>query len=265
MCSSDLLNNYIIKNIDTYEPIIKNENQLEHETFEEYVVNTINKYAGKTDRELCELFSREYNNNKAQWIELAFRMLGVKSNSAREFVKANIVVKAIRLEKNGNMVESSSLPPLRAKELVEEDWENSILYNYFEETKFLFVVYKKVGDAYELKGSQLWNMPYHDLETYVKEGWTNIKNILKNRLILTKQGDDSSFKVKNNLPKKNDNPIIHIRPHAAKRFYVLETGEIVGPGSYSDGDELPDGRWITRQSFWLNNNYILGQLEDRLK
>lgn len=260
-----VLNNYIMKDIDTYEPIIKDEKQLESTTFEEYIINKINNYAGKTDKELCNIFSREYNNNKSQWIDLAYRMLGIKSNAAQEFIKANIVVKAIRLEENGSMRESSSLPPFQAKKLIEEDWEDSVLYNYFEETKFLFVIYKKLGDLYILKGSQLWNMPYQDLNTYVKEGWVNVRNKIKNGLIFTKIGSKDNFKIINNLPKKNDNPVIHIRPHAAKRFYILSSGELIGPGSYSDGDELPDGRWMTRQSFWLNNNYILNQLEDHFK
>lgn len=260
-----VLNNYIMKDIDTYEPIIKDEKQLESTTFEEYIINKINNYAGKTDKELCNIFSREYNNNKSQWIDLAYRMLGIKSNAAQEFIKANIVVKAIRLEENGSMRESSSLPPFQAKKLIEEDWEDSVLYNYFEETKFLFVIYKKFGDLYILKGSQLWNMPYQDLNTYVKEGWVNVRNKIKNGLIFTKIGSKDNFKIINNLPKKNDNPVIHIRPHAAKRFYILSSGELIGPGSYSDGDELPDGRWMTRQSFWLNNNYILNQLEDHFK
>lgn len=35
--------------------------------------------------------------------------------------------------------------------------------------------------------------------------------------------------------------------------------------SYADAEQLPDGRWMTKQSFWLNNTYILSQLDDKLK
>ena len=38
------------------------------------------------------MYDREYNNNKAQWNDLSFRMLGVKGNHAAEFEKANITL-----------------------------------------------------------------------------------------------------------------------------------------------------------------------------
>ena len=61
-----------------------------------------------------------------------------------------------------------------------QEWENSDLFNYFNETSFLFVVYKKNGDNYILKGCQLWNMPYDDLNTTVYNGWNNIRNTIIN-------------------------------------------------------------------------------------
>ena len=73
---------------------------------------------------------------------LAYRMLGIKSNKAEEFVKANVVVKTIRVENNNKIKEHMSFPIFRFKELVEEDWENSTFGNYLRETRFLFVVYK---------------------------------------------------------------------------------------------------------------------------
>ncbi|WP_423410439.1 Sau3AI family type II restriction endonuclease [Heyndrickxia sp. MSNUG] len=260
-----VLNNYIVKNIDTYEPIVTDTTELEHTTLDQLIVSKINSFIGKTDKELCELFVRDFNNNKAQWIDLAYRMLGIKSNRAKEFIKANIVVKAIRLEENGSMRESSPLPQMKLMEFVNQDWEESTLYSYFEETKFLFVVYKKVGQYYKLKGCQLWNMPRKDLDETVKAGWENIRSIVANGIILTKKETASGLIIKNNLPKKNANPIIHIRPHSQKRFYILENGEQIGDGSYSDAEPLPDGRWMQKQSFWINNSYILSQLKESLK
>mgnify|MGYP000730241130 FL=1 len=92
-------------------------------------------------------------------------MLGIKSNKAEEFVKANVVVKTIRVENNNKIKEHMSFPIFRFKELVEEDWGNSTFGNYLRETRFLFVVYKfDENGELRLRGAQFWNMPYEDLE-----------------------------------------------------------------------------------------------------
>ena len=83
-------------------------------------------HAGKTDKELCELYDRDYNNNKAQWSDLAYKMLGIKGNHAEEFIKANIVVKSIRLEQNGIMKESISLPPLHSNNSLLKNLKNLV-------------------------------------------------------------------------------------------------------------------------------------------
>ena len=104
-------------------------------------------------------------------------------------------------------------------------------------------------------------MPYKDLNEKAYSGWEAIRKVLIDGVELTV----TSNGVKNNFPKKGDNEVIHIRPHAQKSFYVFEDGSTYGSGSISDSDELPDGRRMTKQSFWLNNTYIVSQLENRLK
>lgn len=259
-----VLNNFIIPNKTTYEPIIKDVNELKTNTFENIIINKINSYAGKTDEELCKIFDREYNNNKAQWIELAYRMLGIKSNKAEEFEKANITVKALRVEEKNKIVESSPLPPFKFKELAEETWEESKLFNYLDQQKFLFVVYKKDGDKYVLKGAQLWHIPYNDLNVTVREGWEKIKNIIIEGIqFIPKTDKNGKVSYGNNLPKKSDNEVIHIRPHAQKGAYKFEDGTEIGDIS-RNANELPDGRYMTNQSFWLNNTYVLSQLDKNL-
>lgn len=256
-----VLNKYIVPGKETYEQIVKNPQELEDKTFEEFITSKIDVHIGKTDKELCEFFGREYNNNKAQWIDLAYRMLGIKSNKAEEFEKAQIVVKAIRLRADNKMVESSPLPTFKFKELVEEEWEESELFTYFDETRFFFVVFKQYEDTYTLMGAQVWNMPYSDLNEKVYSGWNAVRNTIIKGVKLTKKGSI----VENNFPKKKDNEVIHIRPHASKSYYVFENGSTCGSGSLKDSDELPDGRRMTKQSFWLNNTYVVSQLKESLK
>lgn len=259
-----VLNNFIVPNKTTYEPIIKDASELKFNTFEEIIIDKINSYAGKTDEELCKIFDKEYKNNKAQWIDLAYRMLGIKSNKAEEFEKANITVKALRIDYKDKIVESSPLPTFKFKELVEETWEESKLFNYLDQQKFLFVVYKKDGDRYVLKGAQLWNIPYSDLNTTVREGWENIRNVIIAGVKFTPKTDKNGKVIySNNLPNKASNKVIHIRPHAQKSAYKFEDGTEIGNVS-RDANELPDGRYMTTQSFWLNNTYVLSQLNKNL-
>ena len=164
-------------------------------------------------------------------------------------------MKSIRLELNGTMKESISLPPFSFKQLVTEKFEESSFCEYFEETKFFFVVYKSNGTNYVLQGAQLWNMPISDLYGDAKIGWQCIYDKIQNGIHF----DIKDNRVLNDLPCKSDNRILHIRPHAGKAAYKLnngfETGDI-----HKDANELPNGEWMTTQSFWLNNNYILSQL-----
>lgn len=260
-----ILNKYVVNKVDTYESILKSMGVFPAEqTFEDLIVSTINAYQGKTSLQLSEEFKVKPGSKNFYSI-LAYRMLGIKSNNAEEFIKANIEVKAIRIEENGSMNESSSFPAIKFKDLVNEEWEESTLYNDLSSKRYLFVVYKKYGNDYVLKGCQLWNINNDDLEE-ARRGWEAIQKVVSEGPILNKEfyGDGLDFRIKNNFPKKEDNNIIHIRPHTSKRYYVLGNGEVIGENP-AYGDELPDGRIMTKQSFWLNNTYILNQLDDALK
>ena len=156
-----------------------------------------------------------------------------------------------------------SFPPFKFKELVSKEWEDSDLYKYFSETSILFIIFKKKDSEYVFKGCQFWNMPYNDLNTIVFDGWNAIRNQIIDGITFIKKKNKLGIVVSNNLPKKSDNPIIHIRPHAQKSAYLFNDGTTIG-NIQRDANELPDGQWMTTQSFWINNNYILNQLHKNL-
>ncbi|WP_392434233.1 Sau3AI family type II restriction endonuclease [Finegoldia magna] len=248
-----VLNNYIISENEE-EKILDKETNI---PFEEYVNKKIARYIGKNIDELCDIFGIK-NINKPKHLEamLAYRMLGIKGNKAEEFEKANVKVKIIRLKNNNKLKESMSFPNFKFKELVNESWDNSQFANELRETRFLFVVYKEneTGKLC-LKGSQFWNIPYDDLENEVKSVWQKTKDTVNRGIVFEIKGN----RVLNNLPKAKDNRVSHVRPHAAKSAYKLDNYESGQIELY--GDELPDGQWMTKQCFWLNNTYILSQLD----
>ena len=183
-------------------------------------------------------------------------MLGIRSNQAEEFVKANVVVKAIRIEENGKIKESMSFPTIKFKEFATQEFDDSDFCNYFEETKFLFVIFKKSGNHYVLKGSQFWNMPVDDLYGDAQEGWLAIRNKIRNGVTFTIKNNT----VYNDLPGSSDNRIMHIRPHTQQSAYKLNNGFTKG-NIDCNADQLPNGEWMTTQCLWLNNSYILSQLK----
>lgn len=234
-----ILNKYIVPGKDTYEPLAKEV----VESLEDYVVGKIKEYSNLTVSELCEKFEVDIKK-KPKNLEamLVYRILGIRGNHAEEFEKANVKIKTIRIEKNNKIKESMSFPTFKFKELVEEGWEDSTFGNYLRETRFLFVVYKyDENNELHLKGCQFWNIPYGDLEQDVRIVWMMTKRVLQEGL------QSYTYHGKNhcNLPGKQDNPVCHVRPHGRNA---------------QDTDELPDGRKYPKQCFWLNNSYILSQL-----
>src|SRR5699024_12187413 len=107
----------------------------------------------------------ENTNTKEKHSRLAYESLGVKTKNTEEFEKENIVVRAIRVEENNKIRESVSFPNFIIKELIEEEWENSNIYHYFSEVKFLFIIYRKKESNYYLSESKFWNMPKEDIDT----------------------------------------------------------------------------------------------------
>ena len=240
-----VLNTYIVPGKQTYEPIIVDNIQ---DSFEDYVVTKINHYRGARVEDLCHEFEID-NAKKPKNLEamIAYRILGIKGNHAEEFEKANVVVKTIRIEKNGKIRENMSFPAFKFRELINETWENSTFGNYLRETRFLFVVYKyDEDDSLRLRGCQFWNIPYDDLECEVREVWERTVHVLKEGLKIT----IINGKKYNNFPKASENRVSHVRPHALNA---------------DDTYELPDGRLYPKQCFWLNNSYVLSQLKDDLR
>ena len=101
-------------------------------------------------------------------------------------------------------------------------------------------------------------MPISDLYGDAQIGWQKIHDKIQSGINFTVEND----RVINDLPSKSDNQILHIRPHAAKAAYKLNNGYMIGD-IQKNANQLPNVEWMTTQSFWLNNTYILSQLEYR--
>lgn len=240
----------LIRNIiesQEYETIFLDEELNEKLSFEENINAKVSKYIGKSVTELRKIFN-VFSKSKNITETLFARMLGVqgKLSQTDEFLKANIVPKFIRLNKNGSITESMSFPSFSFIDLVKRDWHQSELYKYLNSHKFLFVIYEFNTDNELLfTGVKLWNIPYDVLESEIKKVFNKTKEVIATGDIvrsITPKGIRLS-----NFPDKRFSEVAHVRPHARNRedTYPLPVSDnLTGLDEY------------TKHCFWLNNDYI---------
>lgn len=242
---TQILNKFIFGNQDD-EHIIKDWRSLTNRTFEDYIVEKVSPYFGKTQSELKTILGVNSNAKNLNELLLA-KMLGVsgKISNSEEFKKAGISPKTIRVQRNGSIIECMSFPKFDFIELSQESiWEESELYYMLAPTKYLFVIFQERREnEYVFERIQFWNIPNKDLDE-VKRVWERTIQIIREGVVLT----PTARGVKNNLPKVRESSVAHVRPHGRDG---------------SDKAPLPDGRMMTKQCFWLNNSYVKAQIMKR--
>lgn len=241
---TQILNKYIFGN-EKSPRIIKSLEALKSTSFEDYIINKVRPFYGKTQAQLREIFNIKSNAKSINEILLA-KMLNIKGHISHteEFKKAGIVPKTIRVQKDRTVKESMSFPTFDFIDLTHETiWEESTLYNYLAPTKFLFVIFQEQANGeYVFNRVMFWNISNKDLEE-VRKVWERTRHLIKEGVQLIK----TTTQIRNNLPKKSENEVAHVRPHGRNA---------------NDRCVLPDGRTMTKQCFWLNNSYIAKQIND---
>ena len=254
-----LQNNYIMADRDTY---VRSERI--GGDFESVAIKRMSRFIGMADHEISKSFGYEMSG-KSNWANLSFRMLGIRSNRCEEFLKANIVVKTLRFEPSGVLKESISLPVSDFLSVFEEEsFEDYALYEYFENTRFLLSIWRKekVGDSEICRfvGAGFWGMNGNDIYGGLQDCWMRTKEKLTNGVRLTPIfSPDGKVRVSNDLPGMGDpGSIAHVRPHTNVSYHVIK-GRVYA-NKYTAGPqnafELPNGDWMTKQSFWLNHDYM---------
>lgn len=223
------------------EKILTNTDQ----TFDEFVNNVVNKYKGKTQKELMTLFNIESSAKNINSI-IVSRMFGVKGslNETEEFLKANIIPKTVRIEENGRIRESMSFPAFKYSELINQEWETSDLRETLESTKYLFFVFKMENNEYVFKGIKLWNMPMLIIDNEVQTMWQKTVEVIKSGNIVKSINNGIR---ETNFPSTTQSKVCHVRPHArdAQDTYSLPVA-----------DKLTGATEYTKHCFWFNRNYL---------
>ncbi len=216
------------------ESIVKAEDDYrdEAETFEGLVKRKFSPFIGMSIEEIHDKVGKDLNPlSKNYFSRVSLRILGVEGERAEEFEKAEILLRTIRLKRNNIPKEDISFPRFKYKEIVKEDWETSTLRETFSQ-RFFFVLFKydEVGRLI-LRKVEFWSMPIRDMLEVERVWRLTVKRIASGNA--------------NDLPKKSESYICHVRPHARNA---------------EDTDETPDGKWLVKKCFWLNAAYVSDQV-----
>ncbi|MEO6524387.1 MAG: MutH/Sau3AI family endonuclease [Mucilaginibacter sp.] len=213
----------IIKTIDEFQP---------GETIEQLVIKRFEPFYGYSESQLNHKFGLKRSIGKSKYYDLSKAILNVDGDVIEEFEKADIQLKTIRVEKSGNIKESMSFPQIKYKEIVDENWEDSELYDILS-NKFFFVVFKRGDDnEFYLNKVKFWNMPWNDIIS-MSVIWEDTKSkILSNDF-------EHFIKISAGL-------IGHIRPKAINASDLMETHL---------------GTFEKKKSFWIGSHYIKKAIE----
>lgn len=247
--------NHIIANIAqeetaVYGKIIERPEILEEvRSIEEIVILKFHPFYGKSAEQIEQDLGLELNQKaKSYFANLTNAILGIElGKKIEEFEKADIQVKTIRLRENNLPKEDVSFPNFKYQELVETDWEDSDFKTILE-SKFFFVFYQFEGKDLILRKVKFWNMPHSDI-LEAKAVWESMVKTVSNGEIV-KEVTDKGVR-KTYFPKKTENRISHVRPHArnATDTYKLPVA-----------DKLTGLTEFTKHCFWLNASYVRDEI-----
>ena len=218
-------------------------------SIEEVVILKFHPFYGKSAEQIEQELGLNINQKtKSCFANLTNAILGLElGQRIEEFEKADIQVKTIRLKENSLPKEDISFPTFEYQKLIETDWEDSDFKNLLE-SKFFFVFYQFEGDNLILRKVRFWNMPHSDILEAKKVWKKMVKTVLNGEIVkaITDNGVRKTY-----FPKKTENRISHVRPHArnaADTFDLPIADKLTGLTKY------------TKHCFWLNASYVKNEI-----
>jgi len=250
---------------------IRSIEDIKRSSLQNLILSSFDSFIGKSlsdiDKQIGEKIKRKGNKQYiASYVSRMLKVADKNLDNIAEFKKANIKIKTIRVKTNDSIKESMSFPAMNFISVSEESWENCELREMFQSTRFLFVVFDEIDDSkyeYTLRGVKLWNMPIVDLENDVKKVWEKTNGILNGSLEIVIKDD----MFMSNFPGSRTNSTCHVRPHGNDGF---DTSPLPPKCKINLVQGAANERFLdfqrrhvyTKQSFWLNNNYIQKLISD---
>lgn len=219
---------------------------------EEMLSNKFSSYYGENIMEISDELEITLKTSKNFYRTVINKILGGKEDAIiSEIEKAGIEIKVIRTTPDGKIPEHISFPAFDFIEVAENRWDDSHLKETLETTKYLFVVlkmdctnseFKELNEEVKFRYLKLdkvllWNMPMKDIEESAKIMWEKTKKAILDGVEISVVGNRRF----NKFPNASESKTMHVRPHAKNS---------------EDTKPLPNGKDFTKQSFWLNKEYI---------
>ena len=219
-----------------YGPHLIEERELRKKRFENILLDRFTPFYGKTYDELVVELQAPTTRAKSKYFIIANEILteretrGVDVTKSDEFLKSGIVIKTIRLKKNGCPAEAMSFENINYLDILQEDdWYESRLYDIFT-GRFLFVVFREGEDnQVRLSKAFFWTMPLKDLDE-AADYWLSIKKAVKENHIA---------------------PEFFYRESDHKKFHVRPKGK-----NAADVTANPNGGTAKKYCYWFNHDYI---------
>ena len=206
----------------------------------ELVRRRFSPYVGKSQDELAQMFDYATEGRRAPKNLCALitrKILGVSDDSKiAEFEKAGIMPKTIRLKRSGRPKEALSFPRFDYMDFVTVDFDSSDFHERLQQ-RYLFVIYREDEEGeYRLSDVCFWQMPDDDIDEAGRCYETFRQRVLSGH------AEDSV--------KSSENRVAHVRPHARNNEDTCMT---------------PYGVPVVKKCFWLNQDYLAGQIREALE
>ncbi|MFS9053961.1 Sau3AI family type II restriction endonuclease [Streptococcus infantis] len=230
-------------------------------TFTQLIEEKILKYEGWKAEDLYDAFDVPRHSKSSNNL-LIRKMLGITGDieNTQEFQKANMNLRVIRVNKEGLPTEDSPFKVYDFIELAQNDnWEESHVFQEICDKRYMFVVFKEGEKGeYVLSQVKFWGFPER-LVDEAKRVWNETRTIINEgvQLTQTKKG------VSTNFPQSKVNKFLFTKIHASNSYYEIEKNVFIGKGKLSDTNPLPDGRRITKHSFWIPKKFLKDILDGK--
>lgn len=254
-------------------------------SFEEWLRDIDAKWSGKTVNKIIASKLKTSNglnvNGKSAFNRVGLSLLGIKSNKDPYLLKTNTVVKSIRINKKLQIGEKISFPTFEISDVVDQDWEESEVFKYLSEQRFLLQIFVEEECGYVYVGHLFLKFTLEELDEWAKDTWEDLKSKVSSGICFVLEKRENVVKIHSNIQGKVEGQMGLFKVHG-QTTYDIEKTHIVGIDEISEryitehvvngrfiqreenkktfGCRLPNGDIIGKQSYWLNNDFVLNYI-----